>query len=134
MCDGDHPRKLMTQFLITNDLRFVVSDLDALPLVDKLNALVEKCGHRQFRDPQMRAPEQDWPFPNEEFRYEHFYMSNIHRSDESESDEKMPGYDERSDIWKLPDGLSFILDSRDASMDENSPVNSVQMRARKQVC
>ncbi len=68
MCDGDHAEKLLSQFLISSRLRMLVSDLDALPLVDRANALVAKCGHRQFTDPQMRAPEQDWPFAPEPFR------------------------------------------------------------------
>jgi len=31
MCDGDHVSKLLSQFLITDDLRLVLNDLDALP-------------------------------------------------------------------------------------------------------
>jgi glycoprotein-mannosyl O6-kinase len=36
MCDGDHTEKLLSQFLVTEEYRLIVNDLDALPEVDAI--------------------------------------------------------------------------------------------------
>jgi len=83
MCDSNDLYKLLQQFLVTADLRLVINDLDALPEVN--DTLKIKCGHREIIS-DFAAPEQLWPFDDVNF-------------DES----YMPGYDEKADIWKLPD-------------------------------
>ncbi|RWS08205.1 protein O-mannose kinase-like isoform X1 [Dinothrombium tinctorium] len=88
MCDANSLQKLLSQFLITNSLTLVANDLDALPLVDD-NGI--KCGKREIKG-TFAAPEQLWPFPNETF-----------------DDEKMPFYDEKVDIWKMPDVCLWFL-------------------------
>lgn len=60
MCDGDHVSKLLSQFLVTDDLRFVLNDLDALPETGPGRKI--KCGHRQFPGGSFVAPEQLWPY------------------------------------------------------------------------
>ncbi|XP_038045363.1 protein O-mannose kinase-like [Patiria miniata] len=91
MCDSNDVDKTLSQFLITNDLTLVVNDLDALPLVDRAAGKLAKCGHRQLWG-EFVAPEQLWPFPEREFQ-----------------DEEMASYDEKTDIWKVPDVTDALL-------------------------
>ena len=97
MCDSNSPLKALSQFLITNDLRLVISDLDALPLVDSAKGILGKCGNQQLYG-DFVAPEQLWPFPNKTFR-----------------DEDMPPYDEKTDIWKVPNITDTLLGHIDHS-------------------
>ncbi|XP_013397922.1 protein O-mannose kinase [Lingula anatina] len=91
MCDTNDLNKTLDQFLLTNDLNIVVNDLDALPQVDKENGKLVKCGHRELFG-EFVAPEQLWPFEDRNF-----------------TDSEMPGYDEKTDIWKMPDMCDFFL-------------------------
>ena len=91
MCDTNDLRKLLSQYLVTSDLWLVANDLDALPKVNRTAGLLAKCGPRRiFGD--FVAPEQLWPFAERPF-----------------SDSEMPGYDEKTDIWKLPDVCEHFL-------------------------
>uniref|UniRef100_A0A3B3BZ74 Protein O-mannose kinase n=1 Tax=Oryzias melastigma TaxID=30732 RepID=A0A3B3BZ74_ORYME len=83
--------KTLSQFLLTSDFRLVVNDLDALPKVDVGGGLLVKFGHQELTG-DFVAPEQLWPFCNK-----------------SLSDDLMPGYDEKTDIWKVPDVTRFIM-------------------------
>ncbi|XP_074546746.1 protein O-mannose kinase [Halichoeres trimaculatus] len=85
MCDSNSLEKTLSQFLLTSDLHLVVNDLDALPEVDQSRGLLVKCGHRELTG-DFVAPEQLWPFRDDTF-----------------SDDLMPAYDEKTDIWKIPD-------------------------------
>lgn len=91
MCDSNDLEKTLSQFLITDDLHLVLADVDALPLVDRATGTLIKCGHRQLFGTFV-APEQLWPFKDFEFH-----------------DEKMPEYDEKTDIWKIPDVVYHLL-------------------------
>uniref|UniRef100_UPI0037E73B43 protein O-mannose kinase n=1 Tax=Semicossyphus pulcher TaxID=241346 RepID=UPI0037E73B43 len=91
MCDSNSLEKTLSQFLLTSDLHLVVNDLDALPEVDRSRGLLVKCGHRELTG-DFVAPEQLWPFREETF-----------------SDERMPPYDERTDVWKIPDVTWFLM-------------------------
>ena len=91
MCDSNDLTKTLSQYVITDDLRLVVADLDALPVVDHDEGIMIKCGHRQLFG-NFVAPEQLWPYEDEPF-----------------IDSKMPGYDEMTDIWKIPNVLRFLL-------------------------
>ncbi|XP_059214156.1 protein O-mannose kinase [Centropristis striata] len=91
MCDSNSLEKTLSQFLLTSDFHLVVNDLDALPEVDPSRGLLVKCGHRELTG-DFVAPEQLWPFRNQEF-----------------SDDLMPEYDERTDIWKIPDVTWFLM-------------------------
>jgi glycoprotein-mannosyl O6-kinase len=97
MCDTNDLTKTLTQFLITDDLHLIVNDLDALPEVDHQLGQFIKCGHRELQG-WFVAPEQLWPFDDKPF-----------------NDLEMPGYDEKIDIWRIPDVvLWFLGDSLDA--------------------
>lgn len=89
MCDSNDLYKLLQQFLVTADLRLVLNDLDALPEVTNTSKI--KCGHREIVS-DFAAPEQLWPFDDISF-----------------SDAYMPEYDEKIDIWKIPDVCSHFL-------------------------
>uniref|UniRef100_A0A3B3DS18 Protein O-mannose kinase n=1 Tax=Oryzias melastigma TaxID=30732 RepID=A0A3B3DS18_ORYME len=91
MCDSNSLEKTLSQFLLTSDFWLVVNDLDALPKVDVGGGLLVKCGHQELTG-DFVAPEQLWPFGNK-----------------SLSNDLMPGYDEKTDIWKVPDGTRFIM-------------------------
>ena len=91
MCDSNDLEKTLSQFLITDDFHLVLADVDALPLVDKAARILIKCGHRQLFGTFV-APEQLWPFQDVEFQ-----------------DEKMLEYDEKTDIWKIPDVVYHLL-------------------------
>ncbi|CAM9934118.1 unnamed protein product [Lampetra fluviatilis] len=91
MCDSNDLAKTLSQFLLTSELRAVASDLDALPRVDRGAGRLATCGHRQLGG-DFVAPEQRWPYDDRPF-------------DES----AMPGYDEKSDVWKVPDVTDFLL-------------------------
>ncbi|XP_069579253.1 protein O-mannose kinase [Brachyistius frenatus] len=89
MCDSNSLEKTLSQFLLTSDFHLVVNDLDALPRVDP----TVKCGHRELTG-DFVAPEQLWPSGS---------------SEEPFSDGRMPGYDEKTDIWKVPDVMWFLM-------------------------
>lgn len=93
MCDSNSLEKTLSQFLLTNDFHLVVNDLDALPEVDHSRGLLVKCGHRELTG-DFVAPEQLWPFKDK---------------GEPFSDHLMPEYDEKTDIWKIPDVTSFLM-------------------------
>uniref|UniRef100_A0A3B3DHI1 Protein O-mannose kinase n=1 Tax=Oryzias melastigma TaxID=30732 RepID=A0A3B3DHI1_ORYME len=85
VCDSSSLEKTLSQFLLTSDFWLVVNDLDALPEVDVGGGLLVKFGHQELTG-DFVAPEQLWPFGNK-----------------SLSDDLMPGYDEKTDIWKVHD-------------------------------
>lgn len=93
MCDSNSLEKTLTQFLLTSDFHVLINDMDALPEVDRSRHFLVKCGHRELNG-DFVAPEQLWP----------------HRDKgEAFSDDRMPGYDERTDIWKIPDVTRFLM-------------------------
>ena len=91
MCDSNDVHKTLSQYLLTDNLRLVVNDLDALPYVDSPARVTAKCGHREITG-DFVAPEQLWPFDDQDF-----------------SDAHMPGYDEKTDIWKIPQVCDFLI-------------------------
>lgn len=93
MCDSNSLEKTLSQFLLTNDFHLVVNDLDALPEVDPSRNLLVKCGHRELTG-DFVAPEQLWPLRNNGKPF---------------SDNIMPEYDEKTDIWKIPDVTWFLM-------------------------
>ncbi|XP_074143504.1 protein O-mannose kinase isoform X2 [Sminthopsis crassicaudata] len=92
MCDSSDLDKILSQYLLTSSFNIVANDLDALPTVNKGNGTLIKCGHRELLG-EFVAPEQLWPY-GEEVPFENG---------------RMPPYDEKTDIWKIPDVSSFLL-------------------------
>ncbi|XP_060071569.1 protein O-mannose kinase-like, partial [Ylistrum balloti] len=91
MCDSNDLDKTLKQFLITDNLTLVLNDVDSIAKVNHSAGELIKCGHRQLGG-EFVAPEQLWPFDTE-FK-----------------DEAMPHYDEKSDIWKIPDVCNNFID------------------------
>lgn len=91
MCDSNSLEKTLSQVLLTSDFHVVVNDLDALPEVDRSSGVLVKCGHRELTG-NFVAPEQLWPLKEKPF-----------------SDDLMPGYDEKTDIWKIPEVTWFLM-------------------------
>ncbi|NWI10960.1 SG196 kinase, partial [Crypturellus soui] len=92
MCDSNDLAKVLSQYLLTSDFHVLVNDLDALPLVNRSADVLVKCGHRELRG-EFVAPEQRWP----------------HGEEVPFDDNLMPAYDEKTDIWKIPDVSNFLL-------------------------
>lgn len=90
MCDSSDLVKLLSQLLVTDNLTLILNDLDALPEVNQKQNRTIKCGHQQLTGTFV-APEQLWPF-SEPF-----------------DDKKMPGYDEKTDIWKAASVCEHLL-------------------------
>lgn len=98
MCDSNDLGKLLSQLLITDDVELVLNDLDALPLVDKDAGTKIKCGSRElFGD--FVAPEQKWPFSG------------------AFKDAAMPGYDEKTDIWKAAEVFKYLVSDIDVKFE-----------------
>ena len=93
LCDSNDLIKTLSQFLLTMDFRLIVNDLDALPLVNATANVKIKCGHREIHG-DFAAPEQLWPYEDQPF-----------------DDARMPSYDEKVDIWKIPDICQHFLSS-----------------------
>ncbi|NWX91691.1 SG196 kinase, partial [Nothoprocta pentlandii] len=92
MCDSNDLAKVLSQYLLTSDFHVLVNDLDALPLVNRSAGVLVKCGRRELRG-EFVAPEQRWP----------------HGEEVPFDDDLMPAYDEKTDIWKIPDVANFLL-------------------------
>lgn len=91
MCDSNTLEKSLSQLLLTSQLHLVVNDLDALPQVDHAAGVLVKCGPRELTG-DFVAPEQRWPHADVAF-----------------SDELMAPYDEKTDIWKIPDVTRYLM-------------------------
>uniref|UniRef100_A0A1B6G1A5 Protein O-mannose kinase n=1 Tax=Cuerna arida TaxID=1464854 RepID=A0A1B6G1A5_9HEMI len=78
-CDSNSLDKLLSQLLVTSDEQLILNDVDALPEVVNVSGV--KCGKQQLHGTFV-APEQLWN-RNEPF-----------------SDNLMPSYNEKTDIWK----------------------------------
>eukprot|EP00041_Stephanoeca_diplocostata_P008702 m.128722 g.128722 ORF g.128722 m.128722 type:complete len:424 (-) comp17441_c0_seq1:572-1843(-) len=101
LCDcKEGPVKLLSQFLVTNTLRLVLNDVDAAPAVSPACRIKStgrpgvKCGHRQFSGSDFVAPEQLWPWADRAF-----------------ADDDMPCYDEKVDVYKIPETIQYLLGS-----------------------
>lgn len=88
MCDSNTLNKTLEQYLITSSLSLILNDIDALPQVGREGII---CGHREIRG-EFVAPEQKWPYNGEEF-----------------TEDRMPRYGEKVDIWKIPAVCNHFL-------------------------
>ena len=95
LCNSHSQSLLLSQFLITQDLRLIIGAFDNLPVLNKgiegLEAKV-KCSRRELKG-DFVAPEQKWPY----------------QSSKVFNHAQQPGYAEKSDIWKIPDVTRALL-------------------------
>ena len=118
MCDSNDLDKLLSQFLITDDLKFIANDLDALPEVLQGSQGIT-CGPREIVS-DFVAPEQLWPYENKEF-------------DLSEQ----PQYSEKTDIYKAAAVCEFIMNQccsqnhcQSDEVDYNKPLTTIYDNCR----
>ncbi|CAK9301089.1 unnamed protein product [Gordionus sp. m RMFG-2023] len=98
MCDTSSLSKLLRQYLLTNSLRVILNDVESLPLIDYAKGEKNtKCGKKP-KVGLFSAPEQRWP----EGGVNHSHSSQLL-------------YDEKVDIWKLPDVCNYILGNSSGS-------------------
>ncbi|XP_035225983.1 protein O-mannose kinase-like isoform X2 [Stegodyphus dumicola] len=99
MCDSNTLEKTLSQYLLTSDLKLVINDLDATPVVNNITGRGVHCGNRPLSG-SFVAPEQLWPYASEEY-----------------DSQKLPLYDEKTDIYKIPDVCNWFLgNSSDADL------------------
>ena len=107
LCNSHSLSLLLSQFLIMDDMRLVLAALDNLPALnvgttdhDQREAKI-KCSQDELKGTFI-APEQQWPF----------------KSSKVFNPTQQPGYNEKSDIWKIPDVTQALLsDSEGASQN-----------------
>ena len=111
MCDATSLRKLLMQYLVTDDFHLVVNDLYNTPDAREENGIL--CANKKELL-QFVAPEQRWPF-NESVPF---------RSD------LKPTYDEKVDIWKIPPVVERILGDVNGSSFTKGTLRRVMERCR----
>ncbi|XP_071448599.1 protein O-mannose kinase-like [Hetaerina americana] len=108
MCDSNDLKKLLSQFLVTNDFSLILNDMDAIPLVKNGGI---KCGHKELKG-DFVAPEQLWKLPG------------------NFSDMKQPGYDEKTDIWKAPSVCNYFLGNVSDGNEIKKKLASIHKRCK----
>ncbi|KAL9975556.1 hypothetical protein ACROYT_G012729 [Oculina patagonica] len=108
MCDTANLYKLLSQYLITDDFHMVVNDLDNTPDASQESGIL--CTNRKELRPFV-APEQRWPNRSVRFRLD-----------------RMPTYDEKVDIWKIPAVLERLLGEVNGSSFVKSKLRKLMER------
>lgn len=115
MCDSNDLTKTLSQFLVHDSFSLVLNDVEALPQVDKDRGLLAKCGHHELVG-DFVAPEQLWPFEDKDF-----------------IDTEMPGYDEKVDIWKIPDVCDCFIGNAEGGSKLRMHLLPVHMQCKSEV-
>lgn len=120
-CDMNTVGQALAQFVVLNDFRVVLNDVDDLPVGDSRTSVKSQCivGRHNVNstaDHSFEAPERRWPWPDrfpKEIDPEELanrLTSGEYQGDYSNGVEfKSPQVDEKSDIWKLPDLIEKII-------------------------
>ena len=90
LCNSHSLEMTLSQFAVSQPLTLILTNFDNLPIASGPSTVV--CSQEQLVG-DFVAPEQKWP-------YSHLKMFNS---------EEQPGYDQASDIWKIPDITRYIL-------------------------
>lgn len=112
MCDSNTLNKTLEQYLITSPLSLVLNDIDAVPEVRREGIV---CGHKEITG-SFVAPEQKWPFGNEEYE-----------------ERRMPTYDEKIDVWKIPAVCNYFLGKSEAAKLFRYHVYQIHRRCREKL-
>jgi len=102
MCDSNSLEKILSQYLVDEDLNLIANDLDAIPEVTKGGVL---CGKKPLSG-SFVAPEQHWTYYDQPFYYT-----------------KMPRYDQKVDIWKIPDVCEWFLNLCNSKEEDYDTLN-----------
>lgn len=92
---------------VSDDGRVLLNDVDAIPQANRSAGLLVKCGHQQLKHHPYIAPEQEWPFKGKAFK-----------------DADMPGYDEKIDIWRVPETVAALLKIRPSASKPADPARA----------
>ena len=98
LCNSHSVEHILSQFLITEDLQMLLVNYDNLPQVRAYSSnttspkSLVKCSKSELKN-DFVAPEQKWPLNK----------LKVFNSDEQ------PGYNEKTDIWKIPDVAKVLL-------------------------
>ena len=112
MCDTARISKTLSQYLITDDFRLVVNDLDNLPEVDRKAGKLITCTN--FKETRRTVPpEQRWPYGARPFR-----------------PGLMPPYDEKIDVWKIPGVVTALLGNVKGSDRVRMALGEITKRCR----
>ena len=107
MCDTGYLKKLLSQYLITDDFHLVVNDLDNTPDVRDKNGLLCNSEKRKGSSAWF-APEQRWP-----------YKADL-----------MPNNDEKIEIWRIPAIMQRLLGGVEGSSFVKSKLERVMKRCQ----
>lgn len=110
MCDSNTLAKTLEQYLLTSSGSMVLNDVDAVTWVGERGTI---CGHQEIKG-DFVAPEQKWPYPGERYRVE-----------------RMPSYNEKADVWKIPPVCSFFIGKSDAARAFRFHVYNIHKRCRE---
>ena len=113
-CDAGSLLKLAGQFLLTEDFHLVLSDVDSMEAIElngKIRKLI-KCTVWGELKGYFPAPEQLWPYKG------HFKAS------------KMPLYDEKVEIWKIPDMCLYFLGDDASSLKLMQSLKPIHKRCK----
>lgn len=110
MCDSSTLVKTLEQYLLTSSGNLVLNDVDSVAKVDEGGTV---CGHQELYG-DFVAPEQKWPFPGEEYKTE-----------------RMPPYNEKADVWKIPLVCRFFLGKSDAARAFRYHIHSIHKRCQE---
>ena len=98
LCNSHSLPLLLSQFLITEDLRLVLAAYNNLPVLNVSSNSLEakvKCSRNELKG-DFIAPEQRWPYQSSKvFNYA-----------------QQVGYTEKADIWKIPDVTQGLLNKK----------------------
>jgi len=98
LCNSHSLEHAVSQFLISEDLQLLLANYDNLPQVKldtsdmKTPKALVRCSKSELKG-NFVAPEQKWPFN----------QLKVFNADEQ------PGYNEKTDIWKIPDVVKALL-------------------------
>ena len=109
MCDGSNPRKLLSQYLITDDFHMIVNDVDNLEKVTENGGCAKRPNVSQAL--QREKERRGWPKEGQPLQFGFG-----------------PNYDEKVDIWKLPWIVKILLDSVKGSSFANNELREIMGR------
>ena len=103
LCNSHSLSHLLSQLLVTADLKLILGALDNLPLIVKSDYDGEMgkivCSQAELSG-DFIAPEQSWPY----------------QSSKVFNPSLQPGYNEKADIWKIPDVTKALLGNAGANV------------------
>ncbi|XP_066271618.1 protein O-mannose kinase-like [Branchiostoma lanceolatum] len=93
LCDSNRLKKALSQFLITEDFKLVLNDLDSVLEANTESQLFMRCNFNRIQ------PKSDFSAPEQRFPFQHGRLNYS----------MMPSYNEKMDIWKIPTVVDYLL-------------------------